>query len=288
MKKKILGILLLVIFVAVSCGRNGEGHEGDEEVNQTASEPLSLNISIFLDLSDRLVRDMTPPQMYRDTAIVNYLVDYFKQETWGPSILKSRNKLKVFCYPHPQDSQIAVLMQGLSVDISEKTGVKKRESLEAMKTQFQQNLGKIYNETLEAKRWVGCDLWDFFSSKKVDDLCVRPNSRNVIIILTDGYLNFNGHNFQEGNSYSYISEKDGPKGPLIDRRNGELKDKGLEILLLEMNPIKIAHRDKMKETLENWFKSMGIEKVVISETDADMVNTQTIIKNFLDNKEQGI
>jgi len=157
-----------------------------------------------------------------------------------------------------------------------------------MKAEFQQNLGQIYNETLEAKKWVGCDIWDFFSSKKVDDYCVRPNSRNVIIILTDGYLNFSGHNFQEGDSYSYISEKDGAKGPLIDRRIGELKDKGLEILLLEMNPIKITHRDKMKETLENWFKSMGIEKVVISETEADMVATETIIKNFLDNKEQGI
>ena len=53
--------------------------------------------------------------------------------------------------------------------------------------------------------------------------------------------------------------------------------------MLEINPSKPAHKDKMMKTLENWFQSMGIEKFVAAETDANLTNTETIIKNFLDN-----
>lgn len=287
MKKKILGILLLIIFITASIFIIKKIIDPGPDPKPIENEPRSLNISIFLDLSDRLVRDMTPPQMYRDTAIVNYLVDYFKQETLGPSILKSRNNLKVFCYPSPQDSEIAVLMKGLSVDIGEKNGVEKRMALEAMKTQFQQNLGQIYNETLEERRWVGCDIWDFFSNKKVDNFCIRPNARNIIVILTDGYIFHENNKIKEGHAYSYILPKtlSDKESFLIDRRNGDLKGKGVEVLVLEVNPYQKAHQNQIFEILENWFTSMGVEKVMVSETEADMVNTQTIIKNFLDNKE---
>ena len=70
---------------------------------------------------------------------------------------------------------------------------------------------------------------------------------------------------------------------LIDKRKGELKNKGLEVLMLEINPYQRDQRDKMVNVLENWFASMGVEKFVVAETDANLTNTQTIIKNFLEN-----
>ena len=98
MKKIIFNIIILLGIVSVfSCG----GRQKKEVVTQ---QPL--NISVYLDLSDRLVRDLTPNQMYRDTAIINYLVDYFRDKTLGPTILKSENKMKVFFYPTPNDTEI--------------------------------------------------------------------------------------------------------------------------------------------------------------------------------------
>lgn len=277
MEKKFISILLILVFVTASCGKQ-------KTADSKTIDPPSLNISVFLDLSDRLVKpDMTPCQMYRDTAIVNFIVDYFKKETLGPTILKSKNKLKVFCYPSPKDSEIAILMQGLSVDIGEKQGVARRQVLEEMGPVFQQNLSQIYNKTLDENNWPGCDIWDFFSSKKVDQLCVQPNSRNIIVILTDGYIYHDDSKFIEGHAYSYIVPKTlkDKQSSLIDRRNGELEGKGIEVLLLEVNPSQKVHRDQMVKILEDWFTSMGVERVMISETDADMVNTKTIIKSFL-------
>lgn len=278
MKKIIIGIVILLgISVIYSCG---------DKKKVEVEEPKSLNISVFLDLSDRLIRNLTPNQTYRDTAIINYLVDYFRSKTLGPTILKNENKMKVFFYPTPNDTEISTLAQGLNVDIGLKQGVEKRKALDEMKGRFQSNLERIYEETLNAGKWVGCDIWDFFSSKKVDNLCVKNGARNIVVILTDGYIFAENNKIKANNNqYSYILPQtlaiNGSS--LIDKRKGELKDKGLEILMLEVNPYQPDHRDKMVNILENWFKSMGVDKLVIAETDANLTNTQTIIKNFLEN-----
>ena len=249
---------------------------------ETTSGSESLNISVYLDLSDRLVRDLTPNQTYRDTAIINYLVDYFVEKTMGPQILKSQNKMKVFFYPTPNDSEISTLAQGLSVDIGSKQGVGRRIALEEMKEVFQKNLSHIYEETINEQNWIGCDIWDFFSNKKVDNLCIKSGARNILVILTDGYLFAANNKIREGNAYSYILNQTlDANGKLIDRRNGDLKDKGLEVLMLEINPTEPRQHDKMVNTLEEWFGSMGVEKFVVVETDANLTNTKTIIDNFL-------
>lgn len=256
---------------------------GGQKTESVAPQPL--NISVYLDLSDRLVRDLTPNQMYRDTAIINSLVDYFRSKTLGPTILKSENKMKVFFYPTPNDSEISTLAQGLSVDIGSKTGVERRKALDNMKGEFQKNLAQIYEETLKEQKWVGCDIWDFFSSKKVDNLCIKNGARNILVILTDGYIYAENNKIREGNAYSYILPQtlaiDGSS--LIDRRSGDLKDKWLEVLMLEINPYQPNQRNKMVKVLEDWFSAMGIEKFVVAETDANLTNTETIIKNFLEN-----
>ncbi len=277
MKKYSFGLLVLVCIVIISSCSGVK--------KKKVETPRPLNISVYLDLSDRLVRDLTPNQIYRDTAIINCLVDYFRENTLGPTILKSENKMKVFFYPTPEDREISTLAQGLSVDIGSKQGVAKRQALDEMKGIFQNNLAHIYEETLKEHKWVGCDIWDFFSNKKIDNLCVKNGARNIIVILTDGYIFADNNKIKDGKAYSYILPQtlavEGSS--LIDKRNGELKDKGIEVLMLEINPYQPNQRDKMVKVLENWFSAMGVEKFVVAETDANLTNTQTIIQSFLEN-----
>lgn len=252
------------------------------EPTDNSKGELPLNISVYLDLSDRLVKDLTPSQTYRDTAIINYIVDFFVKQTMGPQILKSQNKMKVLFYPTPNNSEIATLAQGLNVDIGSKQGVERRKTLDSMSEIFNNNLSHIYQETVEEHNWIGCDIWDFFSSKKVDNLCIKSGFRNIVVILTDGYLIKEDNLIREGDSYSYLSDNTLMNGgKLIDRRGGELKGKSLEVLMLEVNPSDPKKRDKMICTLEDWFESMGVEKFVVAETDANISNTKMIIDNFL-------
>ena len=80
MKNFIIGIIAfcLTICVVVFYSYGGKSTKKDVVV----AKPL--NVSVYLDLSDRLVRDLTPNQTYRDTAIINYLIDYFKGQTLRP------------------------------------------------------------------------------------------------------------------------------------------------------------------------------------------------------------
>ena len=273
MMKKIF-MLFALVGILVSCC------ETTPKQSQPTEPPL--NISVFIDLSDRLVRDMEPSQMYRDTAIVGFLADYFKAKTLGPHIVTSKDNMKVFFYPTPQSSDIATLAQDLSVDLSSLKGVDKKKAVLAMKQIFQDNLAKIYEKAIDDgnnHKWPGCDIWGFFSGKKVDVHCVREGYRNILIILTDGYLYDENNKIKEGHGASFVlpqTLKD-PESFLIAKRKGL---ENLEVRILEVNPYNKQEGYKLVPVLENWLKEMGVEEITVSETDLP-TNTQTIIKSFL-------
>ena len=86
--------------------------------------------------------------MYRDTATVGFLADYFKSKVLGPHIITSKDNMKVFFYPTPQSSDMATLAQDLSVDLSSLKGVDKKKAVLSMKQIFQDNLAKIIAKLL--------------------------------------------------------------------------------------------------------------------------------------------
>lgn len=268
-------LFLVCLFMAtiISCT--------DKKKNNENTTQRPLNISIYLDLSDRLVRDIQPSQVSRDTAAVGYILDYFKRQTMGPRILQSQNRLKVFFYPSPNSSDIATLAGELDINMAQLKGVDKRKKLESMKSLFQKNLSQIYNKTISEHEWIGCDIWDFFSSKKVDAQCIKNGARNILIILTDGYLYAANNKIKEGNAYSYILPQTlKEEAPLIVRRKGL---ENLEVGVFEINPYSKEEGYKLIPILENWLKNMGIseEHLVVAETDLP-TNTQTLLKSFLE------
>ena len=288
MKTKTLIIGIATIFALASCG--GSGSNKTEQANEkTSQSDKPLNISIYLDLSDRLKSNLTPSQKERDLAIVGYIADYFRAQTVGPKILQSKNNIKVFFYPAPNSSEIATLAEELCVDITKYKGLDRRIVLDGdatqgkpnLKERFNKNLSVIYDKTLKENQWPGCDIWDFFSNKNVDTQCIRDGFRNILIILTDGYLYDEKHKVKDGNAYSYVTPatlKD-PNASLIVKRTGL---ENLEVRILEVNPTDINHRDQLKTVLENWLKGMGVkeENITVSQTDLPS-NTQTVVNSFL-------
>ena len=286
----IIGIIAIIAFA--SCG--GPGSKKTESTGETAGSGVSqsdkpLNISIYLDLSDRLKRDLTPSQKDRDLAIVGHIADYFRAQTVGPKILQSKNNIKVFFYPAPNSSDIATLAEDLSIDITKFNGVEKRVVLDgdanqgkpSLKERFNKNLSVIYDKTLEANQWPGCDIWDFFSNKNVDTQCIREGFRNILIILTDGYLFDEKHKVQQGDAFSFVTPATlkNPNTSLIVKRTGL---ENLEVRILEVNPTDINHRDQLRNVLENWLKGMGVKEknITVAQTDLPS-NTQTIVDSFL-------
>lgn len=260
------------------CCKDGKTEQQTEDNPAGPSEPAPLNISIYLDLSDRITRDLTPSQMERDIAIVNMIVDKFYNRCVEDRIISTKHHIKVVFNPSPDNKDIDNWAKAMEVDMAKLKAPDKKVALKAMKDNFNNALTNIYKETIDERKWVGSDIWGFFSDKKVDDLCMREGYRNILVILTDGYLYDENIKIKEGNAYSYVLPQtlavDGSS--LICRRKG-LGD--LEVLMLEVNPYNREEKDKMLPVLEDWLTNMEVGNHKIVETGLPS-NTAGYIDNF--------
>lgn len=237
-------------------------------------------MTVFLDLSDRLTREMTPTQMDRDTAIIRYVGEYFIDEcSKDGQLLQSTNNFQILFYPAPASSEINSYAAKLKVNMSDLKAEEKKRVLLDFRKDLTLTTQAIYQEVLKSKNWTGCDVWRFFSDKKVDQLCMKQGYRNILIILTDGYLFETSDKIKEGNAYSYILPQTlkVPDSSLIVKRDGL---ENLEVLMLEVNPYDIKDKNKMVEVLETWFREMEVSKFVVAETDLPE-HVKVIIHNFL-------
>ena len=274
---RVIPIIILVCFFTFWHGSCKTSDRIDESDN--TNSVLPLNISVYLDLSDRLTRTMTPSQMERDTAIINNLIDFFVDDCiTNGKILNSNNHFQVFFYPAPNSSDIAQLAKGLNIDLAKTSLKQKKIELMGMKNRFQTNLAQIYADAINESKFVGSDIWGFFSNQEVDKLCIRNGYRNILVILTDGFLFHAENKIAQGNAFSYILPQtlQNPNSSLIVKRKGL---SNLEVLMLEVNPYEPKQRNQLITTLENWFNEMEVGKFMVNET-ALPVNTEIYINSF--------
>lgn len=283
MKKFIILTMIALtcsMFVAYFTGCTTTPKEDKPDTGQSQVR-LPWNVTVFLDLSDRLLHGKTMSQTEIDTTIVNHIVEIFVDDCVKRGrIIGSKNSFQVLFYPTPQLSTINTLTADLKVDLSRIPAKEKRLALINLQKNVSNKLGIIYNTVIAKQSWLGCDIWDFFSSKRIDKYCIKPGYRNIIVILTDGYLFHNNNKIKNGNAYSYILPQtlSIPNSSLIVKRDG-LMD--IEVLFLEINPFQPDHRDRMMSILGKWLEGMGVPEAAytINETDIPK-NTEFVIDSF--------
>jgi hypothetical protein len=248
-------IMSLILLTIVSCGRGSK-------TNVPAAKPLPLNISIYLDLSNRL---LTKNQPANDKAIVLHFADLFIQKAEADKIIPCKDRISIFFYPDPDLPDINELSQNLSLDLGTTQVKEKKVKLKNLHSSWDSTLTKIYDTTIENKRWIGSDIYGFFS-ENVKNYCVKDGYRNILIILTDGYI-YDVHNkIISGDESTYISVKTlaNPKSRLSVPRK-DLSD--LEVLMLEVNAQPGTDLPKMKDVISTWFKEMGVNKYEVLKSD---------------------
>ena len=296
MKTKIFYLIFIVLLW--SCASNSD-KKSDKDNEYTKSKKEQVNITILLDLSDRLTMKLQPNQTERDIAIVSDIVDIFKKNMESKGAFKAKDKIRIISYPPPSDPNINNISNKLTVDLSKIDNKQKKDRYDKIKTDFETGLNEIYRITINSHPndddWDGSDIWRFFKYD-VKELCIdkNPSYRNVLVILTDGYIYQKGNNDRKGNRTTYIT------GSFLEKeglRNNNWKDKfenedygyiyegqtydNLDILVLEINP-NIKHKndeDIMREYLNKWFKEMKINSFKFHNTDLP-VNTKSKIDQF--------
>jgi hypothetical protein len=272
----IIGVLFCVISF-VSCSTSDNKENGNTENPIQISKPL--NISVFLDMSDRIIKKSDGMfQNEKDTIIVEHIAKTFQSIVFKNGIQKSNDRIKVFFYPTPTIPEINNITKSLEIDFSKLGFGQERKNLyNNIVPQVTENLKLVYESTLKSKQWIGSDIWGFFD-ERAKDLCVQEGYRNILIILSDGYIYHVDNKQKEGNNFSYITPQ-----TLSIANSGlipcdtDLKD--LEVLFLEVDA-PVSHRKKVIKIIEDWFDGMSIEKYKIVKTDQPANNIK-VIENFL-------
>ncbi|MGQ7853380.1 hypothetical protein ACUN24_03955 [Pedobacter sp. WC2501] len=260
MKSTLLNILLPLL-ITTAFAKEGQAQQAKH----------NLNISFLLDLSDRIDPKKNPGIYQRDLQYINSVQKAFINHVRGKKMLLLKDQMQVFFNPLPNIPNINQLSEQLKVDFNPKTSKKDFLNIDKVYTN---NPAKIYQSAIKDHNYVGSDIWRFFKSN-VQLYCIKPEHRNILVILTDGYMYHKASIMQIGGKSSYItpeflrSKKLNSAGyQSIMKKNNlgfiafpyNLKE--LEIIVLGINPSvnNPYEEDVIKQYWTDWFKAMKVKK----------------------------
>jgi hypothetical protein len=265
-----------------------------------------LNITVLIDLSDRINSkqdERHPVQADRDISIINILSSAIRKNVSAHGSFKSKARFNVYFHPEPADKEIRGIAKNLSaVWVSSNdmaTAKQNKITYQALEGNFAKGLGEIYSLAQASGKYPGSDIWRFMKDE-AKLKCIEPDSayRNILVILTDGYLYYENGKQQQPNSnrYNYIergtkhfarfrdadllsSEFDKNDFGLMPATAG-LED--LEILVLECRPEESWPQDFdiMQKYWCKWFREMGVQHAEIYKSQQPAYH-EKIITGFL-------
>jgi hypothetical protein len=286
--------LILSAFL-FSCS-NQDANESDKS-KENSKKIEQWNITILLDLSDRLIKQSVPPsQTERDLEVIKNILMLFREKMKVDGAYASKHKIRLIINPLPNNKDVTKELEKLNVDLSELSIPQKKRIFDSIVESYSNNVKNIYDITLSNKNWIGSDIWRFFKDD-VKDICIEKDSnfRNILVVLTDGYIYHQDSKKREGNRTSYLTpvfirnefsssnwkEKIERQDYGFIKCNNNLNN--LEILVLEVNPVKPDDADIIKLYLSKWFDEMDVKKYAVYVSDVP-VNTSKKIKNFFFDK----
>lgn len=289
MKKHLLALAALAML----------GCQDKEETGHTTKAPKdvsgNLNISILLDLSDRISPEKYPnPSMeyyQRDAGYINSIAEAFSAHIKSKKIKQIDDKIQVFFDPAPLNPDINSISKDLKVSLN-KENVSKAIIAE-VENNYKTEPAELYKLAIKDNNYIGSDTWKFFRNKVND--CTEDDYRNILVILTDGYIFYKNSLMQEGNETSYLTpetvRKNGLNTPnwsteFRDGHFGFLKANddlsNLEILVLGINPSpnNPYEEEVIKAYWTKWFETMKVKRYEIrsAELPSDM---DKVIKDFI-------
>jgi len=273
--------------------------------NAGVDQFANLNVTILVDLSDRISAAKNIEQIERDVECIKSVVHAFKSFVNTKGTVHSEDRIKVVFYPNNLNSGLENIASALSINFGETEFQNRRGVYDAIDSVYSYNLERLYSVASSAGTFNGSDIYNYFRHRVADD-CIdeRENFRNILVILSDGYMYHKNSMVQSGNRYSYIlpgsghmrdfSNNTGYAG-LFERENYGFINTGnrlskLSVLALEFAPYRdyAFDYDIQKLYWEKWFSEQGIERgnFKIVKSDLSALN-KPIIKNFILKMSEG-
>lgn len=305
-KRISLSILTIVFILIMSC------KEDKNETEILIEEPIhsseqskgcptyilkekknNLNISVLLDLSDRIEKLKTKE---KDSSYLASLSQTFVVHVKKKKLILLEDKMQLFFNPEPSDEKINKIAEKLKISFTKDTP---KSQIEQTLSLYAEKPSELYELAIDdakiAKNYPGSDIWRFFKDN-VKDYCIDECHRNILVILTDGYMYYEGSIMNDKNRTSYLTPKSLDKLKLntanwedeLQKRDlgfipaiTDLSD--LEVLVIgisnqnENNPYS---QDIIETYWNNWLEEMGVKRYKVKNADLPS-SIEKVISDFI-------
>jgi hypothetical protein len=189
----------------------------------------------------------------------------------------------------------------LSIDVQKevKSGKRPKDFFFYEEKIFKKAVTNLYSDAVKNKKFTGADIWSFFKYD-LDEKYIQEGYRNILLVLTDGYMIVEGRHLTdcEKNMCPFMTDK---KLQLIRNQNNKWDDyiksqnigllpvqnklfSNLDVLVMEINPYQNSFTyeyQMLKKIWENWLGHMNLKKYEIQKSQNSSTNNQEIILKFL-------
>nr|WP_321237555.1 hypothetical protein [uncultured Psychroserpens sp.] len=253
----------------------------------------NLNISILLDLSDRIEETKIKE---KDSAYLSSLSRAFVNHVKTKKLILLEDRMQLFFNPEPSDAHINEISKKLKIVFTKQTAKSRIEETVSLYNEYPSKLYDLAKKDAQREGgYPGSDIWRFFKDD-IDDYCIDDCHRNILVILTDGYMYHKKSVIKEKGRTSYITPASLDKLALNNRNwKEEIVKRNLGFIPatsdldnLEVLVIGIAsHNDKNPYALDiikaywsKWFDEMGVKHYKIKNADIPS-SIEKVISDFI-------
>jgi hypothetical protein len=253
----------------------------------------NLNVSILLDLSDRIEQ---PKTIGKDSAYLSSLSKAFISHVKRKKLIMLEDKMQLFFNPEPVDNKVNKIAEKLKLSFTRKTSKANLDKGIELYLNYPSQLYKHAKEdAVKHKGYPGSDIWRFFKDH-VEDYCIDECHRNILVVLTDGYMYHENTVMKKENYTSYLTQTSLKKLKLnkstwekeIEKRKLGFISTGKDLSNLEVLVIGIeSHntrnpyaKDIIEKYWSNWFDSMNIKNYKIKSADVPS-SIEKVIFDFI-------
>lgn len=178
----------------------------------------SLNVSVLLDVSDRVTGQVSPGYsvIKHDVELARIFSESFICFESNKPMSLWQDDLKFIMNPLPSSFENVQKINAASLSFDRKRGVTKGgislqsknvlKELGAIPNAVSSEIENLENNISANSSFSGSDIYSFFAYDEVDNFII-PGKRNVLIIVTDGYIYHKDSKLKANNGVTYFTRR---------------------------------------------------------------------------------